>query len=86
MVVKSCPFCGSTRVDVITKRKVKHGKQQIRTQSICKRCRARGPATSVLFDLMDDNSEMQERKHALAEAITMGMWNTRINLPKVDKE
>lgn len=74
--LKPCPFCGSTRLSVKSKkRKAYLGMEIAATYSVrCNVCKARGGTASIYTS----RKEYLEGKTG-AEKIVADMWNRRVN-------
>lgn len=74
MELKPCPFCGSDKLKIDSKRTFihdPHNKKRCSVTVRCMKCRARGPVVGILMPDMQYN-ETEICKEAVCEA-----WNRR---------
>lgn len=71
--LKPCPFCGSTKMKVDSKRgTIRLGKQRVSVSVRCNSCNARGPVVGITMDA----GRYNERELVGEEVFEM--WNRRM--------
>ncbi|MBD9292864.1 restriction alleviation protein, Lar family [Coprococcus sp. AF38-1] len=70
--LKPCPFCGSTKLKIESKRTFNYGKKHCSVTVRCMKCHARSPVVGINLD----NNQYNERE--LCELQVTEAWNTRV--------
>ena len=75
--LKACPFCGSTKLKIDSKRTFDYGKKRCAVTVRCNSCHARGPVAGISMP----DGQYNERELVGDKAAEM--WNGRVDDEKV---
>ena len=74
--LKPCPFCGSTKLKIESKRTFNYNKRHCSVTVRCMKCHARSPVVGINVD----NNQYNERE--LCESQVTESWNERVSEPE----
>lgn len=78
--LKPCPFCGSTKLKIDSKRTFNYSKRHCSVTVRCMKCHARSPVVGISMD----KNQYNERE--LCESQAIEAWNRRVSEDKFDKD
>ena len=72
--LKPCPFCGSTKLKIESKRTFNYNKRHCSVTVRCMKCYARSPVVGINLD------KNQHNERELCESQVKEAWNRRIGV------